>query len=361
MEDYLDAEVDQERIRYGKTQSHFEGKYGMFSNKKEVTTWKETTKKRWQRWNMKTIHMLYAGTNWKFNPTTQSLVRDLRIAVGKVSPETVQTLLELGRAMERQRDSWKTVRQDTKLLFFPMRDTHDVTSAINTTFRGTSRGAIGRKIHEDGFMERIKIVDQELEKMILEMINKQGGQKFTKVAFQFTILMAKTHEVQHPHWDYTNSSGVKEQFMVAFLPLTKTGQFIQMWEYEEDNVIQKRGHIFFIPEGELVLVPGTVLHGGGFRAECETEIEHAHMRAHFYVYPGADRCMVSDHNNEYTAPNGAELEEIYINNEALAGSIENDGSGEECLEWTFFEGKRPFDKKSGKEIKRVQERSPRKK
>ena len=361
VDDYLAAKVEQKRIRYICTRSKYEEKYGTLTTKKDKATWKQRTKKRWQRWNMSTIHMLYAGTNWNFNPATKSLVSSLGISVGKVSPESVKTLLELGRAMETNRGRWKTVRQDRKLLFMPMPDTHNVTSAIHTTFGGKSRGRLGKKIREEGFMDRIKEVDNELEKMILGMINKQYGKRLKKVAFQFTILMAKTHEVQHPHWDYTNESRGKEKFMVAFLPLTRTGQFIQMWEYEEDNVSKKQGHICFIPEGQLVLVPGTVLHGGGFRAECETEIEHAHMRAHFYVYPGADSCMVSEHNNEYTDRDGTELEEIYVNNKALAGSIDDDGQWNECLEWTFFEGKRPFDKTSLKEIKRVQERNTKKK
>ena len=237
-----------------------------------------------------------------------------------------------------------------------MKNNHNVTSAVYTTVQGSTRGHLGRKINEAGFMERVKKVDEELEHMILGMINKQDGQNLKMVAFQFTILMAKTHEVQHPHWDYTNKSGGKEKFMVAFLPLTSTGQFIQMWEYEEDNVSRKQGHVCFIPEGNLVLVPGTVLHGGGFRAEFEMDIEHAHMRAHFYVYPGTNKCMVSDHNNEYTDRDGTELEEIYVNNNALAGSIENNGQWNECLEWTFFEGKRPFDKTTLKEIKCVRKR-----
>lgn len=205
-------------------------------------------------------------------------------------------------------------------------------------------------------MDRVQKVDEELEEMLLLMSNQPGQPRSNKIAFQFTILMSKTHEVQHPHWDYTNSSMGQERFMVAFLPLTKTGQFLQLWEHEPGNLTPKQGNICFIPQGELVLVPGTLLHGGGFRAESASEVEHAHMRAHFYVYPDTHECMVSKHNNEYTDSNGIHLEEIYVNNNVLSGSIGNSGDGSECLEWTFFEGKRPFDKMTLEKIKRTQTR-----
>lgn len=361
IQDYLAATKEAKRIGYSRSMQHYRDMYGNLGTAQEQKRWRESAKKKWQRWNMKSIHVLYAGTNWNFNPTTQSLVQNTQIKVGRVSAATLETLLEIGKAMEKHKDYWRRVRQDKKLLYFPMPDSHNITSALNRTFRKTKRGAVGTKIKEPGFMERVKKVDEELEDLLLGLINTPEHRQVKQVAFQFTILMAKTHEVQHPHWDYTNESGGKDKFMVAFLPLTKTGQFLQIWEHEKGNVTTKQGKICFIPQGELVLVPGTLLHGGGFRAESASEVEHAHLRAHFYVYPGTHECMVSKHNNEYTDTTGAHMEEIYVNNNALSGSIEDGGDGSECLDWTFFEGKRPFDRMTGEEIKRKQSRSTKKK
>lgn len=363
MEDFMAAPEDMTKIPYKRAMEHYNQKYGTINNDRESQKWRETAKKQWNsRWNLKSIHILKSGTKWNFNPTTKSLVNNLDLRVGRVSTESVNTLLELAKAMEGDRDSWRVVRQDKKLLYFPMPESTSVTSAINTAFVATGkRGSIGSKIKESKFMDRVRKVDKELEELLLRLLNTQGTEpKVQEVAFQFTVLMAKTHEVQHPHWDYTNESGGKNNFLVAFLPLTSTGQFLQIWEHETGSSNQTEGNICFIPGGEFLLAPGTVLHGGGFRAESGGEVEHAHIRAHFYIYPRTKDCMVSVHNNEYTDANGAHLEEICVNNHSLSGTLEHDGEGNECLEWTFFEGKRPFDRRTGEEIKRKQTRSTKK-
>jgi hypothetical protein len=54
------------------------------------------------------------------------------------------------------------------------------------------------------------------------------------------------------------------------------------------------------------------------------------------------------------------MEDIYENNQILSGKIETDGTWSDSLDWTFFQGKRPFDQITGKELKKVQKRKGRK-
>ena len=53
--------------------------------------------------------------------------------------------------------------------------------------------------------------------------------------------------------------------------------------------------------GQLVLVPGHTVHGGGFRADHRTDDANAHMRLHFYVYPDTKECAFAkgEHKNDY--------------------------------------------------------------
>lgn len=117
--------------------------------------------------------------------------------------------------------------------------------------------------------------------------------------------------------------------MVAFLPLTKTGQFLQMWEpvHGSNPTKPRQGKLVFIPKGQLVLVPGDTIHGGGFRADCRADNLHAHMRLHFYVYPGESRCMIDQHTNSYVENEGYAK---YCNNAELKNNAKS-------LQTTFFQ------------------------
>jgi hypothetical protein len=362
--DFLVAKENAGRIAYNHALEKYQQNFGVDCGETEEKLWRDRMKKKWKRWNLESIHILNSGTSWEYNGVTKGLVKRLGVKICRVTEETVNTLHELAISLEKHRALWRVVNQDKKLLFFSMKNCHDVTSAINGTFLGSKRGAIGNKMKDEDFVSRIAKVDEELRTTFLDMINETAkqGKKVKEVAFQLSVLMAKTHATQHPHWDYANGSNNRDNFMVAFLPLTDTGQFIQMWEHEsgatEDD--KREGEICFIPKGDLVLVPGNVLHGGGFRAETESNIHHAHMRAHFYVYPGETGCMITTHRNEYTDTDGSNMEDIYENNRILSGKIETDGTWSDSLDWTFFQGKRPFDQITGKELKKVQKRKGRK-
>jgi len=67
--------------------------------------------------------------------------------------------------------------------------------------------------------------------------------------------------------------------MIAFWPITEAGMFLQIWTWiGEANVVD--GEIINLPFGQMLMGPGTIVHGGGFMEELG-----GHLRMHIYVYP----------------------------------------------------------------------------
>jgi hypothetical protein len=122
------------------------------------------------------------------------------------------------------------------------------------------------------------------------MLNKgrESQQAYAEVGFQPSILLSKVHHPQLAHWDYKNEDGRRDDYYIAFLALTKTGQFLQVWEYDNTQSLTEPvdGQVVFLPRSEMLMVKGDVLHAGGFRAETRADDRGTHMRFHFYVYPG---------------------------------------------------------------------------
>ena len=82
-----------------------------------------------------------------------------------------------------------------------------------------------------------------------------------------------------------------DELFLAFTPLTKAGMFLQIWPQEDEC-----GVVVFIPHGKLLLMPGSVLHGGGF---LTCSIRH-NLRMHFYIYLGRSRSRNIQQANEYS-------------------------------------------------------------
>ncbi len=121
--------------------------------------------------------------------------------------------------------------------------------------------------------------------------------------------------------------------MIGFLPLTETGQFLQFWECGQNN---QEGKIVFVPRDELLLVPGKTIHGGGFRADHRTDDSFAHLRLHFYVYPGVTECPFArgGHKNDYIVKSAN-----YFDNEQLEVAKKGvKGLPESTLGNAFFHG-----------------------
>ena len=185
------------------------------------------------------------------------------------------------------------------------------------------KGKMGKKMEKNDYFKRIQAADEEIKEKMKIMI----GGHCEELSYQTSLIMSRLHKPQDAHIDYDPKTTNADRFMVAFLPLTKSGQFLQFWNNVDDvpNTTSS-GEIVFIPKGQLVLVPGNTIHGGGFRAELCSDTQPAHMRLHFYVYPNCTSCMVSMHKNHYKNT------DIYVQNGEL-------GNTTSVLNTTFFHGK----------------------
>jgi hypothetical protein len=255
------------------------------------------------RYHLNTIHILRSDSDVKYNPVTKNLVDELKIKVATIQPANMDFLERLF-SLVRKTQSRNLVRvsRDHKLLFLPFHTCNCINDALEVYFtcgRGSKRGEIKTFMENVTYNESITNADMDVSRNLLSMIDGCNG----KVAFQPSLIVTDVHKPQEPHIDYDRKTGNHLNYMVAFLPLTETGQFLQLWKNAGGkNAKPTRGEIVFIPRGQLVLVPGDTIHGGGFRADHRTDLQHAHMRLHFYVYPGEDKCMVGTHKNEYVDP-----------------------------------------------------------
>jgi hypothetical protein len=164
---------------------------------------------------------------------------------------------------------------------------------------GTLRGPAKEFVDSDDYKSGIVSADCDIREKLLSMMKKRDPQTKT-VTFQTSLLMSDVHKPQEAHVDYDTKTDYPQRYMIAFLPLTETGQFLQFWHPTQKD---KHGEIVFIPRGELLLVPGATIHGGGFRADHRTDDEYAHMRLHFYVYPNTNQCEFAEgeHKNDYVS------------------------------------------------------------
>jgi hypothetical protein len=368
IDDFLEAKGKRERVYLNKAEETFQQRFNLGTSKKETTHWRKRAVNFWKRWNFAAIHILQSNSEMMYNVETKELVSKLDIRIAKVSDSTTSTLYELAESIEKCPRKWSRVAQDKKLWYYPFENCHDLTSALQVHFGQTGKGSrseeIKRKLADGEFMMRVQEADKDLRDVFLEMLNRQKGRKkYTEVAYQPSILMSKVHHPQEAHWDYQNNTGAQEEYLIAFLALTRTGQFLQLWEYEKnpENIEgEVEGNVVFIPHSELVMVKGNVLHAGGFRAETGEDGRGAHMRIHFYVYPGKKRCMIPLHINETKDSEGLYLRKRYVDNKILQGKLDEGGNCYESLGWTFFQGKCPVDKLTGVEQKRKHFRTSRK-
>jgi len=194
------------------------------------------------------------------------------------------------------------VTRDKKLLYTPFDTCTNIRSAISANYGqsgdNTLSGELRDFVKSEDYSPRVELADREIEKSLLDMINsqKEEGAKCRTVAYQISLLFSEVHHPQEAHVDYDTTKEDPSKYLVAFLPLTETGQFLQFWKGSNSA-----GEIVFIPRGQLVMVPGGTIHGGGFRADHRTDNMHAHMRLHFYVYPDENMCVFAkgQHKNDY--------------------------------------------------------------
>lgn len=315
IEDYVDSPDTAMRVKYKKTVAKFkEMKWVCAQMNDELL--KERLKRLWYKWKLNTIHIVREGSSMNYNEETRKLFIQLNMQVRAVEPKNVDFLEELFGLIRDTlvtKNKWNKVARDKKLLYLPFDTCVDIRSAISAHYcdagDGTLSGDLKSFVSEQRYKEGVNAADADITAKLLAMINTgRAGKNMrsteripdeTSVAFQTSLLVSDVHHPQEAHVDYDTETTGPEKYMVAFLPLTETGQFLQFW----DKNGKAEGEIFFIPKGQMLMVPGDTIHGGGFRADHRTDGAHAHMRLHFYVYPGTNECVfaIKEHKNDYVA------------------------------------------------------------
>ena len=244
---------------------------------------KEHMRKSWEKWQLNTIHLLRGGSDFDYNQRTKALVERLKIKVESINTANVDFLEKLFTLVGRKnKDTWKRVQPDKKLLFISFKNCHSINSALQAFYSveksNSMRGEVKIFMEQEDYSESVSRVDEEIQETLKKMISTGAR----KVAYQTSLLMSEVHEPQKAHIDYDKQTGNHLKYMIGFLPLTETGQFLQLWDRNQEGKVTV-GELVFIPRGQLVLVPGDTIHGGGFRAEHRSDNKLAHLRLHFYV------------------------------------------------------------------------------
>jgi hypothetical protein len=291
---------------------------------------KSTFRKDWEKWKLNTIHVLRANTKLNYNSTLRTLQEKLNIRISTIGNETVDFLEELFgeiRDCLNKKRKWEHVARDHKLLYRPFANCHNIKTGIDGYFtRLGGGGRLPAQVQErknkpnNDYKNQIGKCDAEIKEALISMTTLE----VENLAFQPSLVISEVHKPQGAHIDYDTAMGYDQKYMIAFLPLTETGQFLQLWEKSVDDE-EIRGKVVFIPRGQLVLVPGNTIHGGGFRADIRSDNIHAHMRLHFYVYPGETTSQIDQHKNEYMD------ESLYLQNSELL-------CDEKSLQKRFFDG-----------------------
>lgn len=308
--DYMEANRDTVHVRYKQAFSILEENNWLGGKRRVIL------RKDWDKWRLPTIHILRSDSDMRYNQTTRELAEKMNIRISAISNKTVNFLAELFgdiRDSLNTRRKWYHVAKDRKLLYRPFANCYNIESAIDGYY--TKHGGGGRlpgKIQarkntpNNEYENDIGECDREIKESLLDMTEE----KTKNLAFQPSLVISEVHKPQGAHIDYDTSLGYDQKYMIAFLPLTETGQFLQLWE-KSVNGENSRGQVVFIPKGQMVLVPGSTIHGGGFRADVRSDNIHAHMRLHFYVYPGEQTSQIDRHKNEYMN------ESVYLQNKEL--------------------------------------------
>ena len=137
----------------------------------------------------------------------------------------------------------------------------------------------------------------------LKQVMKQKHIDRDKVFYQVSFLRTEDKTVpQNSHVDFPDNKYIKGKHFVGFFPLTSQGYFLQVWPDKKEY-----GWVVYIPFGTLVLAPGNMIHGGGFRTSVE-----GNMRGHLYVYYDSE--LIEDHSNSWInkppAPQNEHLEKL---------------------------------------------------
>ena len=127
-------------------------------------------------------------------------------------------------------------------------------------------------------LPRVLHLTEEFDQCCLSAIESiEGNQQRKTLTETFTsILKSPRHALQNPHYDFTLDYIARNgtNMYLGFTPLTADGMFLQVWKGKGQGIVM------YIPQGELVILPSSTLHAGGFCSRFRT----GNTRLHFYFY-----------------------------------------------------------------------------
>jgi hypothetical protein len=306
VEDYMDSGADEKNIGFVRAYEKFKEMQWVDGSEVSRAQFRKQMAQNWYQWHLGTIHIVRGDSSMAYGQGTKAMFDNMGMKVCSITEKNCDFLEELFLYVMKQNEKRASrVARDKKLLYVPFESCVDIRTAIAHHYgdagEATLRGDVKYFVREATYAENVTAVDNELREKMLSMLNsgrREEDEAYTNVAFQTSLIMSDVHKPQEAHVDYDLCTHHPDDYLVAFLPLTDTGQFLQFWECGNNN---QEGKIVFIPRGQLLMVPGGTIHGGGFRADHRTDNSFAHMRLHFYVYPGATECPFDrgTHKNDY--------------------------------------------------------------
>jgi hypothetical protein len=117
------------------------------------------------------------------------------------------------------------------------------------------------------------------------------------VTYQLGYMESKVSVPQRPHCDYINRGLAREVSALSFLPLTKAGMYLQVWNERESLM----GMVLYVPFGSMLVLRGDVIHGGGFMSD-----NNGNPRLHMYVQLKGNRFDLVP-NNDYRVAEDLDL------------------------------------------------------
>jgi hypothetical protein len=145
-----------------------------------------------------------------------------------------------------------------------------------------------------------ELVKEELEKWLRQ---ETGAVADDMLDFQWEIayMITKKYQPQIPHFDFKKQKLIDEREnlstdldeynkklpWVAFLPVSETGMYLDVWQHEEniDKYISKNGFRMYIPYGKMLVMRGDTLHGGNIDYLFDDKnVGNGCPRMHFYIY-----------------------------------------------------------------------------
>ena len=147
------------------------------------------------------------------------------------------------------------------------------------------------------------------EKMNVGEINIHMGYMHTKAPSSF-----HASHPQDPHIDFSWSEidAHAGKVYIGIISLDEDGSFIQVWQSDRGSLANKEGVLVHIPYRYVLIMPGNMIHAGGFNSNSIT----GNIRVHLYIYCSSININI-EKTNTHTDCDGKPLIENHSHNRMI--------------------------------------------